>query len=128
MHLSRDLLDNQVLDGRKRKIGKVDDVVIVLRRGKPPHIMAIELGFPTLLARISPALGSWAARLERRLAVTDGEAVRIPMNRIEHAGINLVADIDADRTAVYAWERWVRKVFIGRIPGHGAGGTDEQKK
>ena len=128
MHLARDLLDNQVLDKFGRKMGKVDDIVLVPRRGKPPRVAAIELGLSTTFARIHESLGEWAARQERRFGIGDGKAVRIEIDRLEKAGIDVVADIDAERTRVYDWERWIRRVLIGKIPGHGSGGPEAEKK
>jgi len=118
MQLARDLLDNQVLDREDKKMGKVDDVVLVVRRGKPPRVAAIELGVSTLLNRIYEGLGRISAE----------PPVRIDIVRIQKAGINVQADVYADRTHVYAWERWIRRVFIGYIPGHGSGGPEEEKK
>jgi len=128
MQLARDLLDNQVLDREGRKMGKEDDNVLVVRRGKPPRITAIELGLSTLLDRIHPGLGDWGLRLERRWKVSADTPVRIDIDRLKNAGINVHADIDANRTAVYAWERWIGRVIIGRIPGHGRGGPEEKTK
>jgi len=128
MQIGRDLLDNQVLDKENRKMGKVDDVVMVIRRGRAPRLSALELGMSTTLARIHPGLGEWALGVERRWGVSQHTPVRVDMERVQKAGINVQADIDADRTEVYAWERWIRRVLIGRIPGHGIGGPDAEKK
>jgi sporulation protein YlmC with PRC-barrel domain len=128
MQLARDLLDNQVLDKFNRRMGKVDDVVLVMRRGKPPRVAAIELGLSTTLGRIHEGLAGWAVRLERRFGVSDGTPIRVDIDRVDKAGINVVVAIDAERTQVYAWERWIRRVLIGKIPGHGSGGPEAEKK
>ena len=121
MHLVRDLLDNQVRDERNRRMGKVDGIVLVVRQGRPPRVAAIELGMSTLLARISVRLGRLAARLERQWGITDGEPVRIPFDKIESIGIDVRVNLNADRTTVYDWERWIRRVLIERIPVRGGG-------
>ena len=130
MHLVRDLLDNQVCDARNRKMGKVDGIVLVLRQGRPPRVAAIELGMSTLLCRINERLGQFAARLERRWGITDGEPVRIPMSKVGRAGPDVRAEIDADRTTVYDWEHWLDRVLIQRIPipGGGSGEAEGEKK
>jgi hypothetical protein len=128
MHLVRDLLDNQVHDLKDRRIGKVDGIVLVMRRGKPPRVESIELGMPTLCARINRRLGAWLSHLERRLGVGDGTPVRIAMDRVERIGIDVHTNIDASRTNVYAWEAWIDRVLICRIPGAGEGVPDEEKK
>jgi hypothetical protein len=121
MHLVRDLLDNQLVDQSNRKAGKVDGIVIVLRKGKPPRVTAIEVGLPTILARIHPRLGAIGLWLERRLGIDRGRPVRIDIGRVTRAGINVKADIDANRTAAYAWERLVCEKFIEKIPWSGKG-------
>jgi sporulation protein YlmC with PRC-barrel domain len=123
MHLVRDLLDNQVRDARNRRIGKVDGIVLVLRKGRPPRVTAIELGMSTLVGRISHRLGDFAARLERRWGITDGKPVRIAMDKIESIGIDVKVNIDADRTTVNDWERWLCRVLIERIPIPGGGSS-----
>jgi sporulation protein YlmC with PRC-barrel domain len=123
MHLVRDLLDNQVNDKRDRKMGKVDGIILLLRKGKPPKVEAIELGMSTLLCRISDRLGLFAARLERRWGITDGEPVRIPFGKIDRIGIDVRVKVDADRTTVYDWERWICRVLIEKIPVPGGGRT-----
>ncbi len=128
MQIARDLLDNQVLDRENRKMGKVDDVVMVVRRGRPPRLSAIELGMSTMLARIHPRLGSWALRFERRWGIAQHTPVRVEIDRVQKAGINVQVDVDATHTEVYAWEDWIRRVLIGRIPGHGSGGPEAEKK
>jgi hypothetical protein len=128
MHLVRDLLDNQVRDRKDRKMGKVDGIAVVVRRGRPPRVVAIEMGLPTLATRISERLGRSMSALERRLGVGNGEAVRIPIERIMEIGIDVRVDIDANRTAVYDWEKWIRRVFIGRLPGAGGGGPEAAEK
>jgi sporulation protein YlmC with PRC-barrel domain len=128
MHLVRDLLDNQVRDKEDRRMGKVDGVLLIVRGGRAPRVAAIELGLPTLAMRISERLGRRVRALEQTLGVGDGEPVRIPMDRIEGIGIDVRVDIDANRTAVYDWERWFRRVLIGHLPGAGAGGPEAAEK
>ena len=128
MQLGRDLLDNQVLDKFNRKAGKVDGIVMVLRTGRPPRVTAIEIGLPTVLARIHPRLGALAARLERRLGIDAGRPVRIDIGRVERTGINVRIDVDANRTAAYAWEHWVCDTLICRIPGAGKRTPEAREK
>jgi hypothetical protein len=128
MQLGRDLMDNQALDRFNRKAGKVDGIVMVLRNGRPPRVTAIEIGLPTVLARIHPRLGTLAARLERWLGIDAGRPVRIDIDRVERAGINVRIDVDANGTAAYAWEHWVCDAFICRIPGAGKRSGKARKK
>jgi sporulation protein YlmC with PRC-barrel domain len=126
MHLVRDVLDNQVRDERDRKMGKVDGVILVLRKGKPPRVAAIELGMSTLLCRINDRFGRFAARLEKRLGIADGKPVRIPFDKIDRIGIDVRVKLNADRTSVYDWERWICRVLIEKIPVPGGGRAGER--
>ncbi|PYR58249.1 MAG: hypothetical protein DMF85_11300 [Acidobacteria bacterium] len=117
MNLARDLLDNQVKDRQGRKMGKVDGIVLVLRRGRPPRVAAIELSLVSLLNRVSPRLGAFARWFERRFGVHDASPLRIPIEKLQSIGVDVTADVDATRTSAYAWDKWMSRVFIGRIPG-----------
>lgn len=128
MRLVRDLLDNEVRDVMDRRLGRVDGIVVVMRRGRPPRVASIELGLPISARRISRRLGDWIARLERRLGVRDAAAVRIDLDRIERIGIDVHTNVDGSRTEAYAWEQWIDRVLICRIPGSGRGVPGEEKK
>ena len=41
--LVRDVLDKQVVDPDKNKIGKVDGIVLQLRAHRPPRVIAMEI-------------------------------------------------------------------------------------
>ena len=113
MELGRVLLDQQVSDARGRLMGKVDGVVIELRRGRPARVSHIVVGGTTLLWRIHRRLAEWA---ERKLG-GEGRATRIPWKRVVKIGVDVKVDLDGPRTPAWHWEEWVRDHIIGRIPG-----------
>ena len=119
MQLVRDILDCQVIDRRRLRVGKVDGIVLVVDDGGQPRVGAIEIGAVTLARRIHPAFGSWVRRATRGLGVGPGDPLRVPVAKVRRDGINLRADIDRDETPAFAWERWLRDHVIGRIPGSG---------
>ena len=53
MNLIKDVLDNQLVDRKDRKIGKVDGIVVELRDGLPPRLLSTVRGAigPTLRRR-----------------------------------------------------------------------------
>ena len=110
MHLARDVLDNQLLDRRKRKMGRVDGVVLELVPGKPPRVAHLEVGGVTLAHRVHHRLGRWFAGRGRK-------PYRIPWGRVRDVGINVLVEVDAEQTPAYTWERWLREKVIARIPG-----------
>lgn len=117
MLLIRDVLDSQLYDREHLKVGKVDGVIITLRRGRPPRIMALELGMSTLWSRVHPRLGDWIAMLERRFRLADVRPMRIRFERITKSGVDVVVDVDAKRTRAFAFENWLSRTVISRIPG-----------
>jgi sporulation protein YlmC with PRC-barrel domain len=116
MHLIRDVLDDQLLDRKKRKIGKVDGIVVVLRKDKPPRVAYIEVGMSTLAHRIHPRLGRWAERLGKKWGIRHGKPYRIPWSKVKDIGIDTIVDLEADETPLLDGEKWLNKHFVGRIP------------
>jgi hypothetical protein len=118
--LVRDVLDNQLIDRRKEKMGKVDGLLLELREGKPPRVAAIEVGVITLARRIHPRLAAPLTRLRRRRGFSWLRSFRIPWSRVLEVGIDVQVDLDAERTPARATERCVKEKLIGRIPGAGS--------
>jgi sporulation protein YlmC with PRC-barrel domain len=120
MDLVRDVLDKQLLDRDGRKLGKVDGIVLELRDDGPPRVAFIENGLTVLMHRLLGMAGDFVALIERRLGVRDGEPVRIAMSRVVEVGIDVRLDLTASETEALAWEEWIGKKIIRRIPGSGA--------
>lgn len=121
MELLRDVLDSQIFDRKKRSMGKVDGLIIVIRRQKPPKLAWIEVGPATLWERVHPRLARWIESLERRLRIRPQPRERIAWEKVRKAGINLNVDLAVEETTCYAWETWLRKNIIMKIPGAGHG-------
>jgi hypothetical protein len=88
--------------------------VLALEEGHPPRVVALELGSLTLARRLHPWLESWLRRWVRRRPL---RPYRIPLARVRLGGTDIVVDTVAERTPALAWERWLRRHIIGRIPG-----------
>ncbi len=119
LHLIRDVLDEQVIDRRKRKMGKVDGLIIVLRKDQPPRLAYIELGMSTLAHRLHPRLGEWVEALGRKWGARQGEPFRVPWSKVHPLQLDLKVDLDAEETPVLNWEKWLNQHVIKRIPGSG---------
>ena len=117
MELVRDVLDKQILDGEDCKVGKADGLIIALRKGRPPRVIAIELGVVTLARRIHRRLGDWVERRERAWGFARTDAVRIRFEHIVETGIDVRVNVEAKRTGARKWEDWLAANVIGRIPG-----------
>ena len=119
MLLARDVLDTQLLDRTEQNVGKVDGVVLELRDGRPPRVVAVEVGPITLARRISVRLAGWVARLDARFGAGRGVPFRIPWAKLERRENVFVVHIDAERSPLFAVERWLRDHVVRRIPGSG---------
>jgi sporulation protein YlmC with PRC-barrel domain len=118
MQLLRDILDKQVVDREQVKIGKVDGLVVELRQGKPPRLVAVELGSIALARRLGGQLGRWTARLAAKLGgKRQARPHRIAWNKVRDIGVDIEFDIDVRRTKILAWQHWLRDHVVGRIPG-----------
>ena len=116
MELVRDCLDKQVDDAKKRRMGRVDGIVLVLEPDRAPRVAYIELGVETLMNRLSVRLGRRVARWMRKWNI-DPDPFRIPWGKLK-VGLNSVsADVEAEKTPALEWELWLRKKVIGKIPG-----------
>jgi sporulation protein YlmC with PRC-barrel domain len=118
VELMRDLLDNQVIDRRGQKIGKVDGVILSIGDGRAPRVAALEVGAVTFAHRLHHRLGQWLERMAQQRGLPLGRT-RIPWGRVVHVGRDVRVALDAERTRVHALERWLRTRIIGRIPGAG---------
>jgi hypothetical protein len=120
MDLVRDVLDKQVRDRQGRKMGKVDGIVLELRDDAPPRVAFLEIGPMTLARRLGSWLGRLAQAIDAGFGVGDGRPLRITLAQVRDIGIEVVVDVDAERTRARAWEQWLRRQVVARIPGSGA--------
>ena len=116
IRLVRDVLDNQLIDTTGQNSGKVDGIVLELRDGAA-IVRFIEIGPITLARRLNRRLGEWVARLDARLGEGRGAPIRVPISRVSLDSPSLRLDLSADNTPIMAFERWLRRIIVRRIPG-----------
>lgn len=117
MELIRDCLDKQLSDRQGRKMGKVDGLVMELEQGVRPRVAFIEVGGVVQARRLHPRLASLVARLSKRFGVDSSDPCRFPWSQVVVSGIDVTVNVDAEETPALAWEKWLRRKVIGRIPG-----------
>jgi hypothetical protein len=118
LHLIRDVLDNQLVDVRKRKMGRVDGILIELREDAPPRVVALEVGPVTLLRRLSGRLARVAERLLERWGFEGSH--RLSPSLVRHVGLDIDIEVDADESPVEEIQRRLRDRVLSHIPGSGA--------
>ncbi len=117
MFLARQVLDLGLVDRSGRKIGKVDDIVLQLRDGRPPVVHAIRGGRGALAQYLPVSVQRIAAWLRAGIL---GEEGMQPPGEIgwEHVNqIDVVVHLDLDRanvgllrTETAIWDRWIRRI------------------
>jgi hypothetical protein len=116
MDLMRDCLDKQLDDRNKRRMGRVDGIILDIEDGRQPHVAYVEVGVKTLLSRLSPRLAEMVARWLKKFGIST-DPYRIAWGKVK-VGLNKVeADVEAEKTPALEWELWLRKRVIGKIPG-----------
>jgi len=116
MDLIRDCLDKQIDDRSKRRMGRVDGIILEIEPGRAPRVAYVELGVRTLMNRLSTRLGNAIGHMLENRHI-ESAPFRIPWGKL-HVGLNSVrADVEAEKTPALEWELWLRKKVIGRIPG-----------
>lgn len=117
MNLVHEVLDKQMLDSRRRKMGKVDGIVLELVEGRRPRVVALETGVPILTRRLSHRLGRVVDALVQRLSPERPGSCRIPWRRVRQIDLDVYIDLDAEGSPVFALERWLHRHVVARIPG-----------
>jgi sporulation protein YlmC with PRC-barrel domain len=117
MQVGQDLLDQQVIDRNNEQMGKVDGVVIELRKGQPPRVAGLLIGGGTAARRLNAEFARWLLRWRRRWGPRNDETIEVPWSKVLKIGVDVKVDLEAERTSALAWEHWVRRHIIGRIPG-----------
>jgi len=117
MDLIADCLDKQLVDRHGHKMGRVDGIIIEVSEGRKPTVSGIEVGSVCQFSRLHPALRRMALSISKRYGVATKDPFRLPWSKIVAAGIEVVAAVEAEQTPALAWELWLRKNIIARIPG-----------
>jgi hypothetical protein len=117
MDIVRDVLDKQVVDRHSVRMGRVDGIVAELRPGRPPEVMAIEIGSMAIARRVGERTARWVARLAARIGgARRAEPYRIAWSRIRLMDVDIEVDIDMNDTPIDDWQRWLREHVIERLP------------
>ncbi|MDX6614274.1 MAG: hypothetical protein QOD75_3460 [Blastocatellia bacterium] len=117
MDLIADCLDKQLVDRHGHKMGRVDGVVIEVGEGRKPTVSAIEVGPVCQSTRLHPAFRRLVTSISKRCGVSPQDPFRLPWPKVVSAGIEVIAGVEAEKTPALAWELWLRKNIIARIPG-----------
>lgn len=116
--LVRDVLDNRMVDWRRRPLGRADGLVFVQTDDGQPRVACLESGPTVLGRRLGHRFGKWLRRVARRWGARRGRVVRIDWSKVKSVGVDIDLNLDLDETEAWAMEHWVREKVIRRIPGN----------
>jgi hypothetical protein len=119
LHLSHDVIDSQLVDRHKEKIGRVDDLLLELEEGKPPRVATIVIGGRARARRV----GGWMVALHRTwhalLGHREEHESRVPFDAVRCVADTIELDVDGQGLAAMHVERWLARHVICPIPGAG---------
>lgn len=119
MNLIRDVLDQQIIDSKQLKAGKVDGIALEVEPGKAPRVAYLDCGMNVRMRRISPRLARWLHRLS--VGFRGGQEprpYRIPFSKVEQVLISVNLKVDARELSDFHLEDWLRERVIAKIPGN----------
>ena len=116
MKLISEVLDQQIIDAKGRKFGKVDGLVLQVDDDGTTRVAFVEIGGPTLGRRIGKRMERWALAMNRRLGVRREPRYRIPWEKVTDVGVDLHVEIDGKDEPPLDWERWMRDRVLSRFP------------
>jgi hypothetical protein len=119
LHLSHDVIDSQLVDRHKEKIGRVDELLLELEEGKPPRVATIVIGGHARARRV----GRWMVALHRAVHAVFGHREerdsRVPFGAVRCIADTIELDVDGDELDAMHVELWLATRVVGRIPGAG---------
>lgn len=111
MHLVRDVLDKQLVDRERVRVGRVDDIVLRLDEGGRPKVEALELGTSILVRRLLIGVGL------RSLARSSSSGYRLAWSHVERVSVDITVDVDRRELPLERWQQWLRRSVLRWIPG-----------
>lgn len=117
MDVIRDCLDKQLVDKHGRPMGRVDGLVMEWERGRQPQLIYVEVGAVAQWRRTHALLARLVDRAHDWIGVVRKDPYQIPWAKVVSSGIEVTADVEAEKTSALEWELWLRKKIIMKIPG-----------
>jgi len=117
VHLSRNVIDTQLVDRHRQKIGRIDELLLELEEGKPPRVATIVIGGAARARRA----GGWMVACHRVVRALFGQRAehesRVPFDAVRCIADTIELDVEGNTLESLWLERWLSEHVIGRIPG-----------
>ena len=119
LHLSHDVIDSQLVDRHREKIGRIDELLLELEEGKPPRVATIVIGGRARARRV----GGWMVACHRAVHALFGQheehESHVPFDAVRSIADTIELDVEGDALESMHLERWLATRVIGRIPASG---------
>jgi hypothetical protein len=113
--LVRDCLDKQLVSPDRRKLGRVDGIVLDIGGRGRPRVAEIHVGVATLAERLPRPLSAWLKYVLQKLPKPG--YVAIEWRHLTIKPKEVLLDSEEHRLEIRRVETWVRKHVVQRIPG-----------
>jgi hypothetical protein len=117
LRLNHDVLDVQLVDRHKEKIGRCDALMLELRAGQPLRVAAILIGGPARDERIGRWMRGLANLLRALGGVRRSGVSRISFDAMRCLGDTMELDVDRCELESEHVERWLDEHIVRHIPG-----------
>ena len=123
VHLSRNVIDTQLVDRHQQKIGRIDELLLELEEGKPPRVATIVIGGAARARRV----GRWMVACHRAVHALFGQRAErvshVPFDAVRCIADTIELDVEGKTLESMQLERWLATHIVLRIPG----GSGERK-
>jgi len=109
MNLTADVLDQQVVDSRQKKTGKVDGIALEVSEGMAPRVAYLDIGPEVVARRLSKRLASFIHKRRRPF--------HVPWSVVEKVDVSVTIEMDTTDSPASDAENWLREHIIEKIPG-----------
>ena len=118
MNLVRDVLDQQIIDCKQQKTGKVDGIALEIRDDDAPRVAYLDIGTDVRLRRISRRVEPLWQRIRRRVIGHDLQPYRLPWHTVEAIEVSVNLNAEATDYSGFELENWLRDRIVTKIPGN----------
>jgi hypothetical protein len=116
--LFRHVMDKELVDRHGHKAGKVDDIVLQLRPGKPPAVHAILTGHGALMPILPRPIARLATWLEQHLLGIDTiEPQTVGWEHVSFIDVAVHLDVDREEAGLMHTEGVISRRYIESLPG-----------
>ena len=117
VHLSRNVIDTQLVDRHQQKIGRIDELLIELEDGKPPRVATIVIGGAARARRVGRWMLACHRAVHRLFGQREEHASHVPFGAVRCIADTIELDVEGDTLESMHLEHWLATHVICPIPG-----------